>query len=112
MARVWRVVAGAVGAILRGVRRVLDIEIGPSRKEDPLATLYHQPLPPRLSFNWWALALGPFWYLVRGLWVHASILFALVFLSGGTLFPFVWLYAGLKANEDLLEVRIAQKSFY
>jgi hypothetical protein len=112
MARVWRVVAGAFSAILRGVRRVLDIEIGSSRKEDPLATLYHRPLPPRLSFNWWALALGPVWYLVQGLWVHASILFAIVFLSGGTLFPFVWLYAGLKADEDLLEVRIAQKSFY
>ena len=112
MARVWRLATGAVGAILRGVRRVLDIEIGRSRKEDPLATLYHQPLPPRLSFNWWALALGPFWYVIRGLWVHASILLALVFLSGGTLFPFVWLYAGLKADEDLLEVRIAQKSFY
>ncbi len=112
MSRAWRVVAGAVGAILRGVRRVLELEIGFSRKEDPMVTLYHQPLPPRLSFNWWALALGPFWYLVRGLWVLASILFVLVFLSGGTLFPFVWLYAGLKANEDLLEARIAQKSFY
>ncbi|HLQ63140.1 MAG TPA: DUF2628 domain-containing protein [bacterium] len=112
MARLWRVIAGAFGAIRLGVRRVLEVQIGPSRKEDPMATLYHQPLPPRLSFNWWALALGPFWYLVRGLWVHASILSVLVFLSGGTLFPFVWLYAGLKANEDLLEVRIAQKSFY
>jgi hypothetical protein len=112
MTRVWKVVAGAGRAILRGVGRVLDLQIGPSRTEDPLATLYHQPLPPRLSFNWWALALGPFWYLLRGLWVHASILFVLVFLSGGTLFPFVWLYAGLKANEDLLEARIAQKSFY
>lgn len=74
-------------------------------------TLYHRPMPPRLQVNWPALVLGPFWYFVAGLWVHASILLTLAFLSGGILVPFVWLYAGLKANEDLLDARIMRKNY-
>ncbi len=112
MARAWQAVVGAFRGIGRGVQRVLDTEIGWTRKDDPVATLYHRPLPPRLRINWWALVFGPFWYLARGLWVHASILLTIVLLSGGTLLPFVWLYAGLKADEDLLDARIAQKSYY
>jgi hypothetical protein len=36
----------------------------------------------------------------------------LVFVSGGLFIPLVWLYAALKANEDLQEFRIAGKSVY
>jgi len=112
MARLWRVVAGVFQGISRGVRRILDVKVGFKVKEDPMKTLYHQPLPPRLKINWWGLVLGPFWYLAKGLWVHASILLTIVFLSGGILLPFVWLYAGLKADEDLLDARIMWKSYY
>jgi len=81
-------------------------------KDDPLATLYHRPMPPRLSINWPALVLGPLWYFGAGLWVHGSILLTIAFLSGGLLAPLVWLYAGFKANEDLLDARIMRRSVY
>lgn len=112
MARLWRAAVMVFQGIGRGVRRVLDVKVGFERAEDPLKTLYHQPLPPRLEMNWWGLVFGPFWYLAKGLWVHASILLTIVFLSGGILMPFVWLYAGLKADEDLLDARIMWKSYY
>ncbi|OLD44898.1 MAG: hypothetical protein AUI83_16790 [Armatimonadetes bacterium 13_1_40CM_3_65_7] len=112
MSRLWQGVGGVLRSIGRGVQWFLNLKVGIERKDDPLATLYHQPLPPRLRVNWWALLLGPFWYLAKGLWVFASILFTIVLLSGGILIPFVWLYAGLKADEDLLDARIAQRSYY
>ena len=74
-------------------------------------TLYHRPMPPRLQVNWLALVLGPFWYFLVGLWVHGSILLTLAFLSGGILVPFVWIYAALKANEDLLDARVMRKHY-
>jgi len=74
-------------------------------------TLYHLPMPPRLQVNWLALVLGPFWYFLVGLWVHGSILLTLAFLSGGILVPFVWIYAALKANEDLLDARVMRKHY-
>ncbi|MDR5676148.1 MAG: DUF2628 domain-containing protein, partial [Armatimonadota bacterium] len=37
----------------------------------------HNP-PPRLSWNWAAALLGPFWYLWRGLWAHFCALAAVV----------------------------------
>lgn len=101
----WRRLRGAV-------KRVLDRPIGLERKQNPMETLYHRQMPPRLEFNWYALILGPFWYFLVGMWVYGSILLSIAFLSGGLLAPFVWLYAGLKANEDLLDYRLMQRSFY
>lgn len=105
MRRLWQ-------GLRNAVRRVLDIPIGLQRTDDPLKTLYHQQMPPRLGWNWFALILGPFWYLAMGMWVYGFLLLSIAFLSGGLLLPFVWLYAGLKANEDLLDFRIARRSFY
>ncbi|HKV45196.1 MAG TPA: DUF2628 domain-containing protein [bacterium] len=68
--------------------------------------------PPKLSWNWGAFFLGPIWYLLEGLWVHAVIMTTLLMLSGGILLPFVMLYSGLKANETLADKRLAQHSFY
>jgi len=101
----WRGFSGAIG-------RFLNLPMGWGRKEDPLRTLYHRPLPPRLRVNWLALVLGPLWYLLVGLWVHGVILLTLVFLSGGLLLPLVWLYAALKADEDLLDARLMRRSVY
>lgn len=112
MGRVREAFRRFFGAISRGIRRVLDVQVGIERKDDPVKTLYHEALPPRLEWNWFALVFGPFWYLWKGLWVHAGILLSIVFLSGGVLIPFVWLYAGLKANEDLLDARIMWRSYY
>jgi len=88
-----------------------EVPIAPVRVEDP-ADLYYRPFPDRLQVHWPALLLGPFWYLLVGLWVHAGILLALVFVSGGLLAPVVWAYAGLKAEEDLVEARIARRNVY
>ena len=97
------------------INRILDIQVGipmPRQSADAPRDLYYRPYPGRLQINWLALILGPIWYLLVGLWVHASILISLLFLSGGALFPIVWLYCGLKANEDLLEFRIARQNVY
>lgn len=93
------------------LRRVLDTPVGLPTREAP-SDLYARPYPPRLSLNIPALILGPAWYLLAGLWIHASIQATLVFVSGGLLAPLVWLYCGLKANEDLLEFRVARRSVY
>ncbi|MDR7549490.1 MAG: hypothetical protein QN131_06060 [Armatimonadota bacterium] len=94
------------------LRRVLETPVGlPLPAQDP-AALYYRRYPPRLHVNWLALILGPVWYLLVGLWVHASIMGTLLFVSGGLLAPFVWLYCGLKADEDLLEFRVARDSVY
>ncbi|MDQ7820057.1 MAG: DUF2628 domain-containing protein [Armatimonadota bacterium] len=112
MRRIGAAVGRAWRAVVRSVRRILDLPVGVGREDDPLQTLYHRPMPPRLQVNWWALLLGPFWYLFTGLWTHALILFTIVLFSGGLLAPLAWLYAGLKANEDLLEARIVRHSYY
>ncbi|MGH2454187.1 MAG: DUF2628 domain-containing protein [bacterium] len=93
------------------IRRALSREVAVPVRADP-ADLYDRPSPPQLSWNWPALVLGPFWYVFQGLWVHSIVLASLAFLSGGLLAPLVWLYAGLKADEDLLEFRIARRSVY
>jgi len=92
---------------------VLDTPVGVEwpRQPDP-ADLYYRPYPRRLSLNVPALILGPLWYLAVGLWVHASIMLSMIFLTGGLLAPLIWLYCGLKANEDLLEFRIARYNVY
>ncbi len=105
MRRLWRGLTGAFG-------RILDIPVGFERKRPLQETLYHRQMPPRLGVNWLALILGPFWYFLVGMWVHGSILLSIAFLSGGLLAPFVWIYAGLKANEDLLDYQIARRSVY
>ncbi len=120
----WRVFAALLVAVYaflwvgyapsrpaRWVRRILSREVPLPAMADP-ADLYYQPPPRRLGWNWAAAVLGPFWYLLRGLWVHATILLTLVFVSGGLFIPLVWLYAALKADEDLQEFRIAGKSVY
>ena len=97
------------------INRILNVQVGvpmPRQAPEALRDLYYRPYPGRLQVNWLALILGPIWYLLVGLWVHASILISLLFLSGGALFPIVWLYCGLKASEDLLEFRIARENVY
>jgi hypothetical protein len=95
------------------LRKVLESPIGvtvPSR-EAP-GDFYYRPYPRRLSLNWIALILGPVYYLLVGLWTHVAIMLVLIGLSGGLLAPLVWVYCGLKANEDFLEFRVASRSVY
>jgi hypothetical protein len=95
------------------VRRLLEVQVGvPLLSGADPASLYYHPYPGRLTVNWTALVLGPVYYVLVGLWVHASIMAILVVVSGGLLAPVIWLYCGLKANEDVLEFRVAGKSVY
>lgn len=91
-------------------KSVLDAEVG--RAPSPADDIDAGPFPPRLSLNVLALILGPFWYLLPGLWVHFIVLISVVILSLGLLAPFVWIYAGLKANEDYAEARRVRWSVY
>ncbi len=95
----------------RRIRGALAREVPLPARADP-ADLYFRPFPPKLGWNWAAAVLGPLWYFLQGLWVHGAILLGLAFATGGLLIPLVWLYAALKAEEDLLEFVIARKSVY
>lgn len=101
----------APGRAARRIRGFLARDVALPARGDP-PDLYYRPAPPQLRWNWTALILGPVWYLIQGLWVHAVILITLAFVSGGLLAPLVWLYAALKADEDLLEFRIARRNVY
>ena len=68
--------------------------------------------PAKLGWNWWAFFLGPVWYLAEGLWVHAIIMTLLIGLSAGILWPFVAVYSATKANETLVDFRLARHSYY
>jgi hypothetical protein len=95
------------------LRRILETPMGiPLPARDKPGELYYRPYPRRLSLNWIAMILGPIYYTLVGLWTHASIMLILILLSGGLLAPLVWLYCGLKANEDVLEFRVARDSVY
>lgn len=54
--------------------------------------------PKKSGWNWWAFLFGPFWYFYKGMLGKGAILFLLSLT--GILAPFMWIYAGLKGNED------------
>ncbi len=108
---VWKLAAPTWRQAVQELDAELSAE-APVRRPDLAADVADHAPPPRLSWNWAAALLGPFWYLWRGLWAHFCALAAVVLLSGGLLAPFVWLYCALKANEDLWELRKARWSAY
>lgn len=107
----WKLHAPSWRQALEEADRDLSAEAPMPRPDLAPDVTDHNP-PPRLSWNWAAALLGPFWYLWQGLWAHFCALAAVVLLSGGLLLPFVWLYCALKANEDLWELRKARWSAY
>jgi hypothetical protein len=107
----WKLAAPVWRQAVEEVDRELSTE-APGPRADLVADVGDHNPPPRLSWNWAAALLGPFWYLWRGLWAHFCALTAVVLLSGGLLAPFVWLYCAVKANEDLWELRKARWSAY
>ncbi len=88
------------------------LKVGPSPAVFVERDLRRRSTPPKLGWNWWAFFLGPIWFLVEGLWVHAIILLILVGFSAGILLPFAMIYSGTKANETLEDSRLARHSFY
>ncbi len=88
------------------------IKVGASPAVFVEQDLAHRTTPPKLGWNWWAFFLGPLWFLFEGLWIHTIILVILIGLSGGILLPFTMIYSGAKANETLVDFRLARHSFY
>jgi hypothetical protein len=52
------------------------------------------------SWNWPAFLFGVFWYLYRGMWAKALIIFAIVLISGGFMGIPLAIYVGLAGNYD------------
>ncbi len=98
--------------IARTVPAVQPLKIGASPAVLVARDLEGRVTPPKLGWNWWAFFLGPVWFLFEGLWVHTTILLLLIALSGGILLPFVMVYSAAKANETLVDFRLARHSFY
>jgi hypothetical protein len=88
------------------------VRVGSSPAAFVEADLARSAAPPKLGWNWWAFFLCPIWYVAEGLWAHAIILTLLIGMSGGILWPFAAVYAGAKANETLIDFRLARHSFY
>jgi O-antigen ligase len=66
-------------------------------------------LPPR-GWSWTALVIGPFWYLSHGLTKKGIVLLAIALLSVGLAAPFIWIYCAVRAQSDLYERRLFDKS--
>ncbi len=98
--------------LTRALSAYQPLKIGPTPGVFVERDLRRSTTPPKLGWNWWAFFLGPVWFLAEGLWMHAIILILLIGLSGGILLPFTMLYSGAKANETLVDFRLARLSFY
>lgn len=66
----------------------------------------------RAKFNWAAFWLGPFWYLGRGMWAKALILFGMAVASGGVAGLFLAIYAGVRGTNDLWLLRRQGKQLW
>ncbi len=62
------------------------------------------------GWNWFALFIGPFWYIFNGLLKKGIILLVIVIISIGLAAPFVWIYCAVRANPDLYEKKLFDKS--
>ena len=63
-------------------------------------------------WNWSAFLFGGFWYLYRGMLLKALLYFLVGALSGGTLFLFLHIYAGLYGTYDFYLLRAKGKQFW
>jgi len=64
----------------------------------------------KTEWSWTAFILGPFWYLLKGLTKKGFFLLAVVVLSAGLAAPFIWIYCGVRAKNDLYERNLYDKS--
>ena len=54
------------------------------------------------GWNWWAFIFGPLWYLWKGMFIRALILFLITVFTAGLAAPIIWIYCGWKGNKDYL----------
>jgi len=65
-----------------------------------------------LSWNWPAFLFGVLWYLFKGMWAKALLMFLLGLLFGGEIAPLLWLYAGLCGNWDYYLLKVKKTQFW
>jgi len=65
---------------------------------------------PKTGWSWAALLIGPFWYIMQGLWGKGVFLLALSIITLGLGVPFIWIYCAAKAKSDLYERKLSKKS--
>lgn len=66
----------------------------------------------QFKWNWAAFFFGIFWYLYKGIWVKAIVLFVIAGLLAGIPGPFFWLYCGLAGNYDYYLLKVKGKQLW
>lgn len=64
------------------------------------------------TWNWAAFIFAPFWYLAKGMWLKALLMFGILILTGGLAVALVWIYCGAFGNWDYYLLRRQGKQFY
>jgi hypothetical protein len=63
-------------------------------------------------FNLYALLLGIIWYMIKGMWAKAFILFILVLISGGLLAIPLWIYCSFAGYYDYYLFKVKGKKLW
>jgi hypothetical protein len=64
------------------------------------------------KWNWAAFLFGAVWYLVKGIWIKALLMFVIIFVFWGIPALFFWLYAGIAGNWDYYLLKVKGKHFW
>ena len=64
------------------------------------------------TWNWPAFLFGCIWYLVKGMWAKALIIFALMVVTGGILAIPAWIYMGIAGNYDYYLLKRQNKQLW
>lgn len=62
------------------------------------------------GWSWIAFFLGPIWYFNNGLFKKASFLLLVCIFSLFLALPFILIYCGVSARDDLYEFKLKEKS--
>lgn len=63
-------------------------------------------------WNWPAFLFGAFWYLFKGMWAKALLIFFVALLSGGLLGIPLWIYTGVAGTYDYYLLKRRQKQLW
>ena len=64
------------------------------------------------TWNWPAFLFGCLWYLVKGMWAKALIIFALLVVTAGVLAIPAWIYMGIAGNYDYYLLKRQNKQLW
>jgi hypothetical protein len=63
-------------------------------------------------WNWPAFLFGALWYLVKGMWAKALLIFLVAVISGGFLAIPLWIYAGVSGTYDYYLLKRRNKQLW